>query len=444
MESFATPYPLFFFDGDQEVDKGQIGIHSVLSFKRFQGQLSRQVGIPANQLSAVFVCRRTTSRDADKRQKLPINENTNFNIILNQHNPSKEKDCYFLVSLKKSKKERKGARRRNAEAENVDDDDSTSSRGDTSPSSQRPGKEGDEAFAYEASSPNSVLDPAFEPSVVAAAASKNNLEVVAAAVLPEPVKEEEALSPVVVERDATPSVVTTTTKENSLSPPVTRIGGQPLARNANSVEQLAKFVGVIGDQHIASGGGGGGGGVGAATFSDAALTMSQAARFKDPIQQQPVGRPGMSMQRGVPVFPDGVNMRLLTGRTGVNGGGGAGNLSFQQVLPNFHNQLALLQEQQQQQQQQARHFNFQQQRIARPSPGSSSSIAPGGGGSVMDSGYGRSSEQFCQDCQSYKERNIRPPPFHCCINDRITAGFRGPSPAGPIERPIKRQVKAAA
>ena len=68
--------------------------------------------------------------DVDKRQKLPVNENTNFNsahcvpspglraahtvpprrpVLLNQHNPSKERDAHFLISVKKSKKDRKGA-----------------------------------------------------------------------------------------------------------------------------------------------------------------------------------------------------------------------------------------------------------------------------------------------------------------------------------------------
>jgi hypothetical protein len=38
-----------------------------------------------------------------------VNENTNFNIILNQHHPSKERDAHFLISVKKSKKDRKGS-----------------------------------------------------------------------------------------------------------------------------------------------------------------------------------------------------------------------------------------------------------------------------------------------------------------------------------------------
>lgn len=120
MESFATPYPLIFFDGEQEQDKGFVGIHSVLTFRRFQSLLSQKTGIPPNQLSAVFVCRKTL-KGSEKKQRLPINGNTNFNILLNQHNPNKERDCYFLVSTKRSKKERKGSRKRGAESEAPDE-----------------------------------------------------------------------------------------------------------------------------------------------------------------------------------------------------------------------------------------------------------------------------------------------------------------------------------
>lgn len=59
MESFATPYPLYFQDDDGETKSlGVIGVHSVLTFKRFQALMSQKTNLPANQLSAVFVCRR--------------------------------------------------------------------------------------------------------------------------------------------------------------------------------------------------------------------------------------------------------------------------------------------------------------------------------------------------------------------------------------------------
>ncbi|KAH7331866.1 hypothetical protein KP509_20G054500 [Ceratopteris richardii] len=119
MESFATPYPLIFSDGEQEHDKGFVGIHSALTFKRFQSLLSQKTGVPYSQLSTVFVCRKAL-KGLEKRQRLPINGNTNFAILLNQHNPNKERDCYFLVSLKRSKKERKVSRKRGAESDMPD------------------------------------------------------------------------------------------------------------------------------------------------------------------------------------------------------------------------------------------------------------------------------------------------------------------------------------
>jgi hypothetical protein len=61
MESFATPYALFFDDGDGGEPRamGHIGVHSVLTYRRFQALMSQKVNLAANQLSAVFVCRRT-------------------------------------------------------------------------------------------------------------------------------------------------------------------------------------------------------------------------------------------------------------------------------------------------------------------------------------------------------------------------------------------------
>lgn len=48
------------------------------------------------------------ANDAEKKMKLPINESTNFSIIINQHPPNRERDAHFLISVRKSKKDRKG------------------------------------------------------------------------------------------------------------------------------------------------------------------------------------------------------------------------------------------------------------------------------------------------------------------------------------------------
>ncbi|GLJ26724.1 hypothetical protein SUGI_0520620 [Cryptomeria japonica] len=100
MENFATTYPLVYFDGDQKYDKGHVKVHSLLAYKWFQVMVAQLTGIPPNQQSITFICKWT------KRQRLLVNENTNFGIILNQHNPNREKDCYF----KKPKKDKKGGK----------------------------------------------------------------------------------------------------------------------------------------------------------------------------------------------------------------------------------------------------------------------------------------------------------------------------------------------
>ena len=107
--------------------------------------MAQKTGLPAGQLSAVFVCRRTVN-GAEKKQKLPINESTNFCIILNQHNPSRERDAHFLIAVKKSKRDRKGTGRKKGvdagEEEDDDDDDEgyfeSSITGRTSPPSDKP------------------------------------------------------------------------------------------------------------------------------------------------------------------------------------------------------------------------------------------------------------------------------------------------------------------
>uniref|UniRef100_A0A7I3ZV84 Uncharacterized protein n=1 Tax=Physcomitrium patens TaxID=3218 RepID=A0A7I3ZV84_PHYPA len=50
---------------------------------------------------------------------------------------------------------------------------------------------------------------------------------------------------------------------------------------------------------------------------------------------------------------------------------------------------------------------------------------------------------LCKQCCLWQERNVAEPPFHWCVNDTITMGFRGSSSAGPMGRPGRRPVQAA-
>eukprot|EP01018_Ginkgo_biloba_P018382 Gb_06536 [translate_table: standard] len=102
MESSYTPYKIVFFDGHEEFDNGHVGLHPLLTFKRFQGLISQKIRLSESQsrlCKILLIC--GNSRN-NKPRKLPINENTNFRILLKS---TSEKDCYFSVSMKKSRRE---------------------------------------------------------------------------------------------------------------------------------------------------------------------------------------------------------------------------------------------------------------------------------------------------------------------------------------------------
>ncbi|CAM6095959.1 unnamed protein product [Calypogeia fissa] len=506
MESFATPYPVLFYDGEQEHDKGHVGLHSVLTFKRFQALVAQKTGIPANQLSAVFVCRRTL-KDTEKRQKLPINDNTNFNIILNQHNPSRERDCHFLVSMKKSKKERKGGstRKRSAEAENADDDDSTSSRGDLSPSDERP-KVGsvDETFSPEATSPRSFLErpssPTLKPASINGNGQKTSSNGSPNGKLPLGVVEYK-VERTLLRREgagqngfASPRSSSGGTggatgqrvegfSVNSSAAAVAKGEVHTVAQAANaSTQQLddrrkadkhwRQSSPVLDDNgtlrqnekaanghvHPAAGQ--------PTSLNNHSSTRSDLFnqdRFNDSISQAHVMRPPsavMARGNGVPVgssttaaglqrhssmlsFSNGsrpttpsISSAATTAgnfipRVSVGSGAAVGNATGGLTL-----------------QQAQAHITHMQQLHQSSLTGSMTPLELSKLNGMLRGLVARDNRgenaKVCKLCCILREKNSGPPPFHWCVDDTITKGFRGPSPAGPIGRPVKRHVEAAA
>lgn len=530
MESFATPYPIIFHDGEREHDKGHIGVHSVLTFKRFQALLSQKVGLPAGQVTAVFVCRRTAKDTDNRRQKLPINENTNFNIILNQHNPKSEKDCHFLVSTKKSKKERKGSRRRSAEAENGEDG-SISPRGDVSSHGDEVCKEGEssndgesneaglsqETFLASGSGlqllheSNSNSDQYAEACVVQNVASQfdeSSEQVLSpnpSSILPPSKGSPQHLSssprsptspsPPVLDTSAQPVIVKS--RESSpltphqwfsngsspeLKPSSDKVllrrdpsnPGSPIRGWPNMDNKLAGSVSSLPMESIATHGSSrhvadmrsgekpwlkselldgrpilprnDRSWAAGQPFQQQALASRNVEglqeRFNDPV----LGRSPVLLQRNgilnlsgtttppalLPatrplVFSPMDNMLLPRVSSGISGLASGTNaaLNLQQAQAHY---LSL-----QAQQSEQMYLNLQALSKMR---GVMRGLAAYDNGSHKPSGV-------CQHCYRFQERKINPTPFHLCVHDRITNGFRGPSPAGPIERPVKR-VEAAA
>lgn len=455
MESFATPYPIIFHDGDRDHDKGQIGLHSVLTFKRFQALLSQKIGVPANQLSTVFVCKRT-AKDIDKRQKLPINENTNFNIILNQHNPIWEKDCHFLVAMKKSKKERKGSRKRTAEADNGDDVESVSSRGDLSPLDERPKPDGSAGVT---SSQADTQEP--RPSIQSSPESVNSVNQRVCRTASPDLKS--GSEKILLRREQTrPGSPRPSGGQNGShvdkqvglisinSAQVESSGSEqdssPHKRDARSAE---KFSGQNeprdgipahrSDQKLVAGQ--------PSQLQGAAPRTGEALQGRN--NNATPSRPTVLLQRNgilnlsgtvasAPLFPTvpasrpllyvpAAGMLVPRVSSGISGlaSGTSAALNLQQAQAHYHNLQA----------QHSDQMHLTQQALSKMR-GVMRGLA------AYESGSQKASS-ICRHCRTFRERNINPTPFHLCVHDRVTNGFRGPSPAGPIERPVKRLEAAA-
>lgn len=522
MESFATPYPVLFYDGEQEHDKGHVGLHSVLTFKRFQALVAQKTGIPANQLSAVFVCRRTL-KDTEKRQKLPINENTNFNIILNQHNPSRERDCHFLVSMKKSKKERKGGstRKRSAEAENADDEDSTSSRGDLSPSDERP-KVGsaDDTFSPEATSPRSFDEGPPSPPAIKTPPSSNgssngngNLQKTSSNCSPSsngklPLGEYKVERTLLRREGA---------GQNGFASPRSSSGGGvgSTGQRVEGFHVTSSAAAAKGEIHTTGQAANGSSGLqledrrkldkhwrksspgldesgttlrqnekgtanGHAAAGQPTLGLNHSSstrsdlfspdRFNDSISQAHGMRPPSAVMvargNGVQVgssaglqrnsssmisFQNGATRpatpSISSAGSTTNGAGFIPRVSMSSgvasVAGNTTTAGGLTLQQAQ------AHISHLQQLHQSSLPGAMSSLELSKlngmlrGLAARDNSRGEN-PKICKLCCILREKNSGPPPFHWCVDDTITKGFRGPSPAGPIGRPVKWHVEAAA
>ncbi|KAH6762128.1 hypothetical protein C2S52_019561 [Perilla frutescens var. hirtella] len=95
-------FPVMFFDGEKEMNIGDVRINPTLEYKPFQHMLSQKIGISPNQISIYLVDRRKSPKSpfSEDRRRIPITGKVNFGLICRQ------KDCCFLVVLKRSRKAR--------------------------------------------------------------------------------------------------------------------------------------------------------------------------------------------------------------------------------------------------------------------------------------------------------------------------------------------------
>ncbi|KAK9290822.1 hypothetical protein L1049_009000 [Liquidambar formosana] len=96
----GVSFPVVFFDGEREINIGNVGVHPSLEFKNFQSILSQKIGISPHQIS-VYLADRKKSKSPENRRRIPITGKVNFSAIV------RERDCFFLVVLKRSRRERR-------------------------------------------------------------------------------------------------------------------------------------------------------------------------------------------------------------------------------------------------------------------------------------------------------------------------------------------------
>ncbi|XP_042500849.1 uncharacterized protein LOC122078787 [Macadamia integrifolia] len=95
----VASFPVVFFNGEREIELGNVEIHPSLGFKKLQSVICQMIGISPHQIS-ISLIREKVSRSSDKRRRLPVTDKTDFAAIV------KEEDCFLYI--KRLKKERRG------------------------------------------------------------------------------------------------------------------------------------------------------------------------------------------------------------------------------------------------------------------------------------------------------------------------------------------------
>ncbi|GJP29890.1 hypothetical protein CLOM_g20211 [Closterium sp. NIES-68] len=373
----------------------------------------QKAGLPPATLSTVLVCRKS-SGNTEKKQKLPINEHTNFSIILNQHNPSRERDCHFLVSLKKSKKERRAAKKKVAEPElveaegsvaasstpsspkSVDDvslfkDKSDSSSSDDEAPDTRPGGHLKQITTCDNDFPkNEATQATVELSQPPVSAWKTGsaLKILKGQEAIRPVAGQEASKTAAVQAEAVRSIgvaagdmdVRAVTIPGKTHPSVTA-----LTSHAGSPGLPVTVLNKSADHHMRS-----------SHQGQPMLDGLADARTGHPVAR--VVPPGdkftaSTLASAKPAASAVVDAHSLQPSLAVPGGGFSlfgpdlSSVAFGNML---HNAMA------------------------------------------MDLRFGM--RRWCKFCSFCQERRIVSVPFHWCVDDQVVTGFKGPSPAGPIGR----------
>lgn len=84
-------FPVIFFDGERDLNIGDVMVHPTMEFKTLQAVISQKIGISPNQISIYLYDQKTG-------QRTPVTSKVNFSVVVCRM------DCFFHVVLKRSRK----------------------------------------------------------------------------------------------------------------------------------------------------------------------------------------------------------------------------------------------------------------------------------------------------------------------------------------------------
>ncbi|KAJ9554804.1 hypothetical protein OSB04_009418 [Centaurea solstitialis] len=101
LQEARAAFPVVLYKGEQRINVGNVEIHPALDYKQFRVALNQMIGISYNNLTTYLIDNKRESIQQEEQRKILITGKVNFSGLV------REKNCYFLAVLKRSRRDRR-------------------------------------------------------------------------------------------------------------------------------------------------------------------------------------------------------------------------------------------------------------------------------------------------------------------------------------------------
>ncbi|KAJ9554805.1 hypothetical protein OSB04_009419 [Centaurea solstitialis] len=101
LQEAKAAFPVVLYKGEQRINVGNVEIHPTLDYKQFRVVLNQLTGISYNNLTTYLIDNKRKQIPPEQQRKILITGKFNFTVLV------REKSCYFLVVLKRSRRDRR-------------------------------------------------------------------------------------------------------------------------------------------------------------------------------------------------------------------------------------------------------------------------------------------------------------------------------------------------